>query len=142
MGAVGNFGIGADAMTTPGKNSTAACLWLLMLVLDADGKRRDIEFSEIQGCLNDLAPALADDPKGQPEALMASLNQYYVEIDSGGIEGILDTVLHQIDDIDLRQKVYVTLMRVAISDRELHRREDTLLRRIGLAWGLKFNPSA
>ena len=129
-------------MTTPGKNSTAACLWLLMLVLDADGKRRGIEFSEIQGCLNDLAPALADDPKGQPEALMASLNQYYVEIDSGGIEGILDTVLHQIDDIDLRQKVYVTLMRVAISDRELHRREDTLLRRIGLAWGLKFNPSA
>jgi uncharacterized tellurite resistance protein B-like protein len=123
-------------MTTPGKNSTAACLWLLMLVLDADGKRRDIEFSEIQ------ATALADDPKGQPEALMASLNQYYVEIDSGGIEGILDTVLHQIDDIDLRQKVYVTLMRVAISDRELHRREDTLLRRIGLAWGLQFNPSA
>jgi uncharacterized tellurite resistance protein B-like protein len=128
-------------MKTPGKNSTAACLWLLMLVLDADGKRKDIEFSEIQGCLNDLAPALADDPKGQPEALMASLNQYYVEIEVGGVETILETVLHQIDDIDLRQKVYVTLMRVAIADRELHKREDTLLRRIGLAWGLKFSPT-
>lgn len=126
-------------MAVPGKNSTAACLWLLMLILDADGKRKDVEFSEIQTCLDDLTPALSDDPGRQPEALMAALNQYYNEIENSTVEDILETVLDQIDDGVLRQQVFVMLMRVAISDKQLHKEEEVLLRRIGEAWGLKFD---
>lgn len=126
-------------MTLPGKNSTAACLWLLMLTLDADGKRKDVEFSEIQTCLDDLMPALADDPGRQPEALMAALSQYYAEIEANELEDILDAVLQQIDDGELRQQMFVMLMRVAISDSQLHEEEDMLLRRIGAAWGMKFD---
>lgn len=123
---------------TPDKNSTAACLWLMMLALDADGRRKDVEFDEVQQCLNDLVPALQDDPGRQPEALMASLNAYYEAIEASGTDRVLDTVLHQIDDGELRQKIYVMLLRIAISDRQLHRNENTLLRRIGEAWGLEF----
>jgi uncharacterized tellurite resistance protein B-like protein len=130
-------GLRAGAMT-PNKNSTAACLWLMMLALDADGRRKDVEFDEIQQCLNDLVPALRDDPGRQPEALMAALNRYYQEIETSGPDGVLDTVLHQIDDAELRQKIFVMLLRIAISDRQLHRDENTLLRRIGEAWGLEF----
>lgn len=126
-------------MVNPGKNSTAACLWLLMLTLDADGKRKDVEFSEIQTCLNELTPTLADDPGRQPEALMASLNRYYQELENVGADAVLESVLHQIDDPELRQQVFVMLMRVAISDRQLHRQENSLLRRIGTAWGLRFD---
>ena len=125
-------------MAIPEKNSTAACLWLLMLTLDADGKRKDVEFSEIQECLNELGPSLKDDPGRQPEALMAALNNYYSEIEKIGGTSLLDVVLHQIDDMDLRQEVYVMLMRVAIADRQLHKHENMLLRDIGKAWGLKF----
>lgn len=126
-------------MVNPGKNSTAACLWLLMLTLDADGKRKDVEFSEIQNCLNDLTPTLTDDPGRQPEALMASLNRYYDELENVGADAVLETVLHQIDDGELRQQVFVMLLRVAISDRQLHSQENSLLRRIGAAWGLRFD---
>jgi uncharacterized tellurite resistance protein B-like protein len=126
-------------MPKPERNSAAACLWLLMLAMDADRKRKDVEFSEIQTCLNDLMPQLDDDAGRAPEALMASLNRYYEEVDASGEDGVLDIVLHQIDDLELRQKLFVMLMRVAISDKQLHRREDTLLRRIGLAWGLRFD---
>ncbi len=110
-----------------------------MLVLDADGKRKNIEFAEIQECLSDLSPLLTDDPKGQPEVLMAALNQYYEEIEQQGTDDVMNSVLEQIDDLELRQKVYVMLMRVAISDRQLHREEDRLLRKIGHAWGFKFD---
>lgn len=123
---------------TPKKNSTAACLWLMMLALDADGRRKDAEFDEIQECLNDLVPALQDDPGRQPEALMAALNSYYEVVEKTGADAVLETVIHQIDDLELRQRVYVMLMRVAISDRQLHRNENALLRRIGEAWGLEF----
>ena len=126
------------SMANPGKNSTAACLWLLMLTLDADGKRKDVEFSEIQNCLNDLSPTLSDDPGRQPEALMAALNRYYEELERTGPDEVLKTVLHQIDDGELRQQVFVMLMRVAISDRQLHKQENSLLRQIGSAWGLRF----
>jgi len=125
-------------MTAPGKNSTAACLWLLMLTLDADGRRRDVEFSEIEKCLEDLSPTLSDDPGREPEALMASLNLYYDEVSGSDTENVLQSALQQIDDPALRQEVFVMLMRVAISDKQLHRNENRLLRRIGLAWGLKF----
>lgn len=114
-------------------------MWLLMLTLDADGKRKDVEFSEIQTCLNDLFPQLDDKEGCAPEALMASLNRYYSEIENAGEESVINIVLNQIDDLELRQKLFVMLMRVAIADKQLHRREDTLLRRVGLAWGLKFN---
>ncbi|MEQ8443457.1 MAG: TerB family tellurite resistance protein [Alphaproteobacteria bacterium] len=126
-------------MATPGKNSTAACLWLLMLTLDADGRRRDVEFSEIEKCLADLTPTLSDDPGRQPEALMASLNLYYDEIKEHDSDHVLGVVLQQIDDPALRQEVFVMLVRVAISDKQLHRDENTLLRQIGEAWGLQFD---
>lgn len=125
-------------MPKPERNSAAACLWLLMLTLDADGKRKDVEFSEIQVCLKDLFPQLDDEAGCAPEALMASLNRYYSEVENAGEESVINIALDQIDDLELRQKMFVMLMRVAISDKQLHRREDTLLRRIGLAWGLKF----
>lgn len=125
----------------PDKNSTAACLWMLMLTLDADGKRKDVEFDEIQGCLSDLTTALGEDPGRHPEALMAALNSYYAEIEKRDFDDLLEAMLHQIDDSDLRQQMYVMLVRVAISDRQFHSEEDTLLRRIGEAWGLDFKNS-
>ena len=70
---------------------------------------------------------------------MAALNRYYEELENVGQDAVLETVLHQIDDPDLRQQVYVMLMRVAISDRQLHSRENSLLRQIGGAWGLRFD---
>lgn len=120
----------------PDKNSTAACLWLLMLVLDADGKRKDVEFSEIQSCLAELDDSLADG--GHPEVLMALLNRYYSEFETIGHDAMLDLVLHQIDDPALQQRVFVMLMRVAIADRQFHREENELMRCIGAAWGLSF----
>lgn len=126
-------------MSIPGKNSTAACLWLLMVILDADGKRHDSEFTEIQKCLEDLSPSLADDPWRQPEALMALLHVYYDEVDNAGEEFVIKSAMEQIDDPQLRQQIFVMLMRVAISDKQLHRREDKLLRRIGETWGLEFS---
>ena len=125
-------------MTGPGRNSTAACLWLLMLTLDADGERKDVEFDEIKGILDELKPALADEVGGDPVVLMAHLDEYYKAFEAGGTEAVLDQALRQIDDPELRQRMYVMLMRVAISDKQLHKREDTLLRRIGLAWGMNF----
>lgn len=125
-------------MTAPGRNSSAASLWLLMLALDADGKRKNVEFDEIQGCLEELQPCVSDNAGSDPAVLTAYLDEYYKVFESDGVEAVLGQALQQIDDPDLRQQLFVMLMRVAISDKQLHKQENTLLRRIGLAWGLSF----
>lgn len=124
------------------ENSSAAAFWLMMLTLDVDGVRKDVEFDTVAECLKELSGVLVDPTDTSPEALTPILNVYYD--DTAGMESeeelnrYMDEALSKITDQKLRESLFRLLVKIAMSDNELHLKENAFLRRACRIWQLPF----
>lgn len=129
------------------ENSSAAAFLLMMLTLDMDGVRKKVEFDMVSDCVRELADDLVDgDAEMSAEALLPILNIYYDDIDGmtsdDALHAYMDDAIGNITDDKLRGSLFELMVRIAMSDNELHDKENAFLRRTSLAWKLPFNGAA